>query len=355
MSDTLPVPQAPSQAATASGQVGAPQNGPAPQAPDGETPAGEGRPPFEGLLDAALAAPDGTLLGMLPKTEAANPLTPLPQPGKDRPAGEGLPMAWNGLFLIGEPAVTARAPDPEDGNPPLLLAAVEGEGGNDTTRAHVQLLAARIRLKGDDGSVPLLDPAFTRRLESLAAHPADVQGAPSMASGHRAYMAALPPLSAHAVTGSERVLPQAPAITVPPQHPQWSQAVGERLHWMVGQQLQSAEIRLDPPDLGNLDVKVMVNRDHATVHFITHNPQVRDALEAATPRLREMFADAGLTLANVNVSQESFKQQAAHEDAGRQAAGGAGGSGEEEAAIDAVGEVRSLPLRQGQGLLDTYV
>ncbi len=354
MSDSLPVPQTPPASPTAPSNASG--NSAVPALPDGAAPGGDERPPFEGLLDAALAAPEGTMLEMLPLKAAANPLAPLPQPGKDLPDDGGLPMAWNGFFLVGEPATPTPAPAAGNAPPPsLLLAALEGEGANDTTQAHVQLLAARTRLQGDDGSVPMPDPAFARRLEILAANPADVQGAMATNHGHRADMAALAPLPAHALVGGDRGLPQAPAITVPPQHPQWSQAVGERLHWMVGQQLQSAEIRLDPPELGSLDVKVMVNKDHATVHFVTHNPHVRDALEAATPRLREMFADAGLNLGDVNVSQESFQQQAAREEAGGQTTAGAGGPGDEEGAIDAVGEVSALPVRRGQGLLDTYV
>ncbi len=89
----------------------------------------------------------------------------------------------------------------------------------------------------------------------------------------------------------------------------WESNLGTRLQMMVGQKVQSAEIRLDPPELGALDIKVKVTNDVASVNITSPHTQVRDALEAAIPRLREMFEQSGLSLGDVNVRQESFAQQ----------------------------------------------
>lgn len=78
---------------------------------------------------------------------------------------------------------------------------------------------------------------------------------------------------------------------------------------MVGQNVQSAEIRLDPPELGALDIKIKVTNDVASVNITSPHTQVREALETAVPRLREMFEESGLSLGDVNVRQESFAQQ----------------------------------------------
>ena len=91
--------------------------------------------------------------------------------------------------------------------------------------------------------------------------------------------------------------------------PQWSQAVGEKVLWLAAQNVSAAEIRLDPPELGPMQVKVSVNQDQATVTFTSHNPVVRDALDQQLNRLREMFAEQGLNLVNVDVSDKSFAQQ----------------------------------------------
>lgn len=89
----------------------------------------------------------------------------------------------------------------------------------------------------------------------------------------------------------------------------WETNLGSRLQMMVGQNVQTAEIRLDPPELGVIEVKIKVTNDVASVNITSAHSQVREALETAVPRLREMFAESGLSLGDVNVGQESLAQQ----------------------------------------------
>lgn len=89
----------------------------------------------------------------------------------------------------------------------------------------------------------------------------------------------------------------------------WESNLGSRLQMLVGQNIQSAEIRLDPPELGVLDIKIKVSNDIATVNITSPHTQVREALETSVPRLREMFEESGISLGDVNVRQESFAQQ----------------------------------------------
>jgi len=89
----------------------------------------------------------------------------------------------------------------------------------------------------------------------------------------------------------------------------WETNLGSRLQMMVGQNLQTAEIRLDPPELGALDIKIKITNDVATVNITSAHAQVREALESAIPKLREMFEESGVLLGDVNVRQESFSQQ----------------------------------------------
>ncbi len=349
MTDSLPVP--PSRPATGPGGT------PPGAAPGGETPENPQAAPFEGLLDAALAAPDDPAAWLQPlPTEAANPFAPLPEGGNELPATDGLPMAWNSLFLINDPAARGAPATAED--PQLILAAVEGEGSDGPLQARVQMLAARAGYGGGEEGGGMLEAAFARRLETASANLASVPTGDAAGAAPRQELsgvgAAATATQPVVTIGGERPLPSAGTIAVPPQHPQWGHALGERMQWMVGQQLQQAEIRLDPPELGSLDVKVVMNKEHATVHFVTHNPQVRDALEAATPRLREMFAEAGLNLGDVNVSQESFQQQAARD--GESGHGHAGGGDTIESPAGEEGMTGAGPiLRRGDGLLDTYV
>lgn len=101
-------------------------------------------------------------------------------------------------------------------------------------------------------------------------------------------------------------------VSVPVGQPQWSQAVGEKVLWLAAQNVSAAEIRLDPPDLGPMQVKVSVNQDQASVSFTSPHPVVREALDQQLNRLREMFTEQGLNLVNVDVSDQPAYRQ--HDD-----------------------------------------
>ncbi len=140
----------------------------------------------------------------------------------------------------------------------------------------------------------------------------------------------------------------------PLQQPGWDNALGERVVWMVGQRLQSAEIRLNPPQLGPIEVRVNLNHDQsqAQVSFTAQHAVVREALDAAVPRLRELFAEQGLSLGQVDVSDRSFADQRQDAEAGRTAAGGLSGG------MDEAEELSVTPLAgsvAGTGMLDVFV
>ncbi len=106
------------------------------------------------------------------------------------------------------------------------------------------------------------------------------------------------------------------ALERPVGQPGWNQELGNRIIWMTGKLVDVAEIRLNPPQLGPLEVRVNVNQDQASVTFTAQNSVVREAIEAAVPRLREMFSSQQLNLGNVDVSQHSFSEHHRHESSG---------------------------------------
>ena len=65
----------------------------------------------------------------------------------------------------------------------------------------------------------------------------------------------------------------------------WDQAVGQKVVWMVAGGQQSASLTLNPPDFGPMQVVLNVTNSHATVTFSAAQPEVRQALESALPRL----------------------------------------------------------------------
>jgi len=133
------------------------------------------------------------------------------------------------------------------------------------------------------------------------------------------------------------------------QQPQWGSAVAEKVLWMAAQNLKSAEIHLDPPELGPLMVKVTVSQDQASITFASQQVAVREALDQTAFRLREQFDEQGLNLVNVDVSDQGFGQEAS----GDQEEGGQGGS--QAAGAEGSEDERTLPLGEEVGIVDYFV
>ena len=100
------------------------------------------------------------------------------------------------------------------------------------------------------------------------------------------------------------------------QSPQWGQQMTEQVSVMLKGGVQQAEIKLNPANLGPMEIKLSLNDDQASVSFIAQHAPVREALDAALPRLREMLEQQGLNLADVDVSTQSEQQQAEDQSAG---------------------------------------
>ncbi|OEE50128.1 flagellar hook-length control protein FliK [Vibrio anguillarum] len=90
-----------------------------------------------------------------------------------------------------------------------------------------------------------------------------------------------------------------------------SEQMAERLQMMMSKNLKHVDIRLDPPELGRLQIRMNMNGDHTTVHFTVANHQARDVIEQSMPRLREMLAQQGVQLGETSVQQQSAGQQQA--------------------------------------------
>ncbi|WP_259650723.1 MULTISPECIES: flagellar hook-length control protein FliK [unclassified Shewanella] len=79
--------------------------------------------------------------------------------------------------------------------------------------------------------------------------------------------------------------------------------MNQQLITMVSNGIQQAEIRLDPPELGQMMVRIQVQGDTTQVQFQVSQHQTRELVEQAMPRLREMLAEQGMQLTDGQVSQ----------------------------------------------------
>ena len=142
-------------------------------------------------------------------------------------------------------------------------------------------------------------------------------------------------------------------VQVPVGQPGWGEAVGQQVTWFVSQNISAASLRLNPQHLGPMEMAVSMDGDQASITFTSQHSMVRDALESSIPRLREMLAENGLNLVNVNVSQQGKShregQGAPGSQQGSSVANDDGGANESLSGPD-----MAQMLLHTQGLVDYY-
>ncbi|WP_299978174.1 flagellar hook-length control protein FliK [uncultured Pseudoteredinibacter sp.] len=127
---------------------------------------------------------------------------------------------------------------------------------------------------------------------------------------------------------------------------QWKAEIAEKVAWFSARNISKAEIRLDPPELGSLQIKIQLNQEQAQVSFNSPHASVREALDQSSSRLREMFQEQGLNLADVNVGGDGAQQHAEDGEKGTRSAF-------DEDVADT--ELAPKPQLQSLALVDSYV
>jgi len=95
-------------------------------------------------------------------------------------------------------------------------------------------------------------------------------------------------------------------VATPPTAKNWGNAVADKVMIAASQNLRVANIQLDPPELGALQVRLHVTGpdQQMTVSFTSPHASVRDALEQNLPRLREMLEEQGINLGESSVNDQ---------------------------------------------------
>lgn len=146
-------------------------------------------------------------------------------------------------------------------------------------------------------------------------------------------------------------------ITTPLGKDGWSDEFTQKIIWMSSQKNQVAELHLTPPDLGPLDVILKISDNQATAVFMSPHSAVRNAVENALPKLREILADNGIALGNATVSDQSpqdaerFMRQGFSSGTTAQR-DGAGETSRTEKALSVAAQITSV--RRHKGMVDTY-
>lgn len=141
-------------------------------------------------------------------------------------------------------------------------------------------------------------------------------------------------------------------IETPVREANWGDRIGERLVMMANNQLKTAEIRLTPAELGPVRVQVNVEDGAANITFQAQHAMTREAIEQALPRLREMFAESGLSLGQTSVGEQNV---AGNRDGNARGEARSTGQGNELLAADDETPTDERLTRRHEGLLDTFV
>jgi len=197
---------------------------------------------------------------------------------------------------------------------------------------------------------------FAEALAGRAFLAADGNGAPAIVaaesgSGHAS------PINSVGIPGEKGHVPGNPvkdgpaAIHTPLHDPRWNQQLGDRVLWMARGEAQTAQINITPAQLGPIKISISLQGDQMTAQFISAHQEVRQALEDAMPRLREMLSGAGINLGQANVGAQQQQRDTRAQFAATVPSAG------EEAILPGDASRNTLPaqpLHRGRGMIDLF-
>ncbi|MFC0253126.1 flagellar hook-length control protein FliK [Massilia consociata] len=245
--------------------------------------------------------------------------------------------------------------DSAAGTDPAAAAAAEDDAGF--------ALAAGVKPAGD-GAADLRAPQQHAQA-AVPADPGKLQGQAREAASQAAAEAPAPAptltqLQAQAARLEAAANPAAvPGDRIPARvgTQAWDNQVSQRIVYMVGKE-QAATLTLNPPDLGPVQVVLNVSNDQASVAFSSSQLEVRQALENALPRLREMMSESGIALGNATVDAGVPDGRQAQDGERRGNGGGNGDAGNGGTLADA-GDTAARPATRtvalgDSGMVDTF-
>ncbi|WP_456417526.1 flagellar hook-length control protein FliK [Thiolapillus sp.] len=241
--------------------------------------------------------------------------------------------------------------------------------------AERQRLTPRAEKQSGVIQAPLISPAILQKsmeTQRQAVQAAGVGGATipvdGLAAARTETIAAVTPVQAslHAAGSTSPPLPVSAAtlppatgmssISVPVGHAAWEQSMAKQVLQAGQNQMQKLEIRLNPSNLGALNVQISVDADTTSILFSSHHALVRDAVEGAIPRLREMFNTSGMNLGDVNVANQSAAEQQGRQSSQQyqpgQILGDTGSGAQTDPLADGAKNTPVIPTEQ---LLDYYI
>ncbi|ENY0893818.1 flagellar hook length control protein FliK [Enterobacter ludwigii] len=155
-----------------------------------------------------------------------------------------------------------------------------------------------------DPSQPVNAPATP--IVAAAAEKQDLASSPS-STAPTATLA--PVISSNVTSHAAATVATAPVLSQPLGTQEWQHSLSQHITLFTKQGQQTAELRLHPEDLGQVQITLKLDDNQAQLQMVSAHSHVRAALEAALPVLRTSLAESGIQLAQSSVSSESFAGQ----------------------------------------------
>jgi len=125
----------------------------------------------------------------------------------------------------------------------------------------------------------------------------------------------------------------------------FAQALADKVSMWVGSTKadgsMTAELHLNPADMGPINVKISLDGQSAHVDFAAAALETRQAIEASMPMLSSALSNVGLSLTGGDVSSQTSQQQAFNQSAGQ----GGDGTGRLGGSRQGDGDADGLALR----------
>jgi len=324
----------------------------------GPTAAAESKDPAKDAAAAAESANAAAEAATTPVTDMLAFMASLSQPVQAAPAagqaaagGAELQLAaLQSAFAKIETAGAASATDP------ALAAATEGDAGfslaagvqptaQESADLHALQQNAQAAVPTDAGKLQ------AQGREAAAAASAAVEAPAPSVTQLQAQAAKLETVPNPAAMPGDRIPARVGTQA-------WDNQVSQRIVYMVGKE-QAATLTLNPPDLGPVQVVLSVSNDQASVAFSSNQQEVRQALENALPRLREMMGENGIALGNATVDAGVPDGRQAQQDGDRRGGGNGGGFGNAGGTAAAGDDSTARPATRtvslgDNGLVDTF-
>ncbi len=272
-----------------------------------------------GLSTGLLPALKGDVLKSL--TQAAKEADSKTELSDDELAGLSALMA----MLPHQQTATAAAPQPVSAGGLDVDAALTSDRGRQPALDTDALRSAKAVAQDKDAALASdsqLTPAVAASTTKQAAESAPSPTGPTVTMG---------PIVSN-LTSAQPTFAAAPVVSAQLGSNEWQQTISQHITLFTRQGQQSAELRLHPEDLGQVQITLKLDDNQAQLQMVSGHSHVRAALEAALPVLRTQLAENGIELTQSSISSENFngQQQASSQHQQQTSRSGAPGGFDEE-------------------------